>query len=76
MNDNVDALFSADIVAQVPVFYSFFSQLETDQVGELKVTSRFSSSERHQCEKYLAFPQQKPISTIDSSSIFKAHEAQ
>lgn len=75
MKDNVDSLFSSDIVAQVPVFYSFFSELETEQVGELKVTAKFSSSRRHQSDSYLSFPMHKPISTINSSALDKEYEA-
>jgi hypothetical protein len=75
MKNNIDTIFSKDVATQVPVFYRFFTQMETENVGELRVTTRFSTCERHFSSRYINAGNHKPISDLDSSSLFsQSHE--
>lgn len=71
MKNNIDSLFGSSTLKQVPLFYRFFTELETEQVGELRMTSRFSSSERHYSKSYMNMPFHKPISNVDPDLLFE-----
>jgi hypothetical protein len=74
MKDSVDTLFDSRVLAKLPLLYRLLAELETEQVGELRVNSRFSTSRRHYSENYLNMPFWKPISTVDPDPLFKNEE--
>ena len=62
--EELDTPFSEELLINIPIGYRFMVQTETNHIGELYKTVRFSSSNKHQSNQYTNIPSYKPLSNL------------
>ncbi len=71
MNINKDCIFDEKQLLELPLYYRYFTQLETKNVKELYLDYRFSRSIKHFSNNYINSDSYKPISGILFQELLK-----